>query len=275
MDAKIVCENLLSAIRSSGLNFVLSETPFSVNIVIKKTFISSRNDSKLQTSKVPAKHLAFDQHKKDRSVINKQVMGTNFNQKTGNCDPIRPNAKHSTWKTFHKLINTKNNNSLSATTKSSMKDRSTLSTWHHATIPAIETTTSTMTQKMNISSSNSAAYFPNLLNLSQKKASVPGSFEVCRSANGNDEEQDESNNLSEPNIPTFNKFQVLDKLTKEPSCKAVENDVHANLSLVLDSEDILDEADLEKKPEKMKIIDELNEEQLRTYFADFLKPVQL
>ena len=267
MDAKTVCENLLSTIRSSGLNFILSETPFSVNIVLKKTFITSKNDSKLQTSKVLAKPLAFNQHTKDRSVINKQAVGTNFDQKTGNCGSIiRPNfSKHnSTWK-CKKSINTQNDTSQLATTRSSMQDRSTLSNWHPTTIPAMETTTSNMTQKMNINSSNSSTFFPNLLNLSHMETSVPGLYDICRSAKENDEEQDNSKHFSEPNIPTYNKFQVLDTLSKEPSDQPVENGVN----------DILAEPDSGKKPEKRNIIDELNMEQLRTYFADFLKPVQM
>ena len=281
MDAKTVYENLLSTIRSSGLNFVLSETPFSLNIVLKKTFISSKNASKLQTSKVPASN----QYTEEGSVINKQAMGTNFDQKTGNCSPIRPNLskQNSTWKTCNKSINIQNNTCQSATTKSSMmKDRPTLSPWHHTTIPAMETTTSAIhTQKMNISFSNSSTDFLNLSNLSHKKTSVPvSSYDVCRSAKGIDEEQDdESNNYSEPNIPTYNKFQVLAKLSKEPSGQAVENDagkdVKANLSPVLDSEDILAEPDSEEKPEKRTLIDELNIEQLRNYLADYLKPVQM
>ena len=39
MDGNAVCENLLSTVRNSGLNFLLSETPFGVTIAIKKTFI--------------------------------------------------------------------------------------------------------------------------------------------------------------------------------------------------------------------------------------------
>ena len=134
---------------------------------------------------------------------------------------------------------------------------------------------------MNISSSNFSTDFLNLSNLSHKKTSVPASsYDVCRSAKWIDEEQDnESNNFSEINIPTYNKFQVLTKLSKEPSGQAVENDagkyVKANLSPVLDSEDILAEPDSEEKPEKRKIIDELNIEHLRTYMADYLKPVQM
>ena len=204
MDAKTVCENLLSTIRSSGLNFVLSETPFSLNIVLKKTFISSKNALKLQTSKVAASN----QYTEERSVINKLAMGTNFDQKTGNCSPIRPNLskQNSTWKTCNKSINIQNNTCQSATNKSSMmKDRPTLSPWHHTNIPAIET------QKMNISSSNFSTDFINLSNLSHKKTSVPASsYDVCRSAKGIDEEQDnESHNFSELNIPTYNRVKLL------------------------------------------------------------------
>ena len=39
MEANNLCENLLANIRSSGLNFLISETPYSVNVVIKKTLI--------------------------------------------------------------------------------------------------------------------------------------------------------------------------------------------------------------------------------------------
>ena len=46
MEAKTVFEELLSCIKNSGLNFVLTETPFSVNIVIKKTFFKTKEEEK-------------------------------------------------------------------------------------------------------------------------------------------------------------------------------------------------------------------------------------
>ena len=49
MKANTVCENLLSIIRNSGLKFVLSETLFSVNIVLKKTLICSKDVSNLHS----------------------------------------------------------------------------------------------------------------------------------------------------------------------------------------------------------------------------------
>jgi hypothetical protein len=48
MEAKSICDEILLNIKSSGLNFVLTETPFSVKIEIKKTFFrrSSKFSSK-------------------------------------------------------------------------------------------------------------------------------------------------------------------------------------------------------------------------------------
>ena len=43
MDGNAVCENLLSTIRNSGLNFQLSETPFGATNAIKKTFILKKS----------------------------------------------------------------------------------------------------------------------------------------------------------------------------------------------------------------------------------------
>ena len=151
-----MCENLLSTIRSSGLNFILSETPFSVNIVLKKTFIYRKNASEGSATSLSLNHSITDQ-----SVISKQSMGTNFIKKTilptnikcvtsspkssnydpGKCGPIRPNlVKQSpSWKTNRSIKNQKNT-SQSATMKSSMKDGPTLSTWHqNSTIPAMQT----------------------------------------------------------------------------------------------------------------------------------------
>ena len=44
MAAENICEDILSNIRSSCLNFLLTETPFSVTIKIKKSFTRSKDD---------------------------------------------------------------------------------------------------------------------------------------------------------------------------------------------------------------------------------------
>ena len=109
---------------------------------------------------------------------------------------------------------------------------------------------------------------------------------------GDTENSDDQNNnevedyhvedcITMPSIYTSNKFEALNllnedyKRSKEPAGKPVENDVEAKLSPVMDLEDNLCETDLEKKPDKREMIDELNLEQLRTYLADLLKPVQM
>ena len=43
MDAQQVCEMLIMKVKSSDLNFILEESPFSVNISLKKSFIQKRN----------------------------------------------------------------------------------------------------------------------------------------------------------------------------------------------------------------------------------------
>ena len=43
MDANQTCEILLSLVKKSNLNFSLSESPFSVSLTIKKTFIKDKN----------------------------------------------------------------------------------------------------------------------------------------------------------------------------------------------------------------------------------------
>ena len=43
-----LCENILKQIKSSGLNFVLQETPFSVYMTLRKTFCS--DSLKIQAS---------------------------------------------------------------------------------------------------------------------------------------------------------------------------------------------------------------------------------
>ena len=43
MEAKSVCDKFLSIIQSSGLNFLLTETPISDNIVIKKIYIRAKD----------------------------------------------------------------------------------------------------------------------------------------------------------------------------------------------------------------------------------------
>ena len=113
MDAKTVCENLLSTIRSSGLNFVLSETPFSVNIVLKKTFIYSKDLSNLHSLNSSANPLNQNQpfmEKSAKSVINKKATASNIFTKpsnSSNSDSIRPkifkpsSAQNSCRKSVH------------------------------------------------------------------------------------------------------------------------------------------------------------------------------
>jgi hypothetical protein len=152
-------------------------------------------------------------------VINKQAIANNFTQKTNLPTNIRPNPfkNNSTWKTTNKSINTKKNTSQSATIRSSTKDRSALSTWHQDT--NMETTSTMRQNKLHI---NSTILLPNLFNITPNKTSIPGSCDVSRrSDKGNDDERDEPNQFSEPNVPTYNKFQVLDKLSKEPSNQTV------------------------------------------------------
>ena len=51
MDAVQTCETLLSYVKNSNLNFNLNESPFSVNINIRKSFIKDKNGS-VRTSKL-------------------------------------------------------------------------------------------------------------------------------------------------------------------------------------------------------------------------------
>ena len=50
MDARITCEFLLQQIRSSNLNFILEETPFSAYLTIRKSFLKNINSSNLLTT---------------------------------------------------------------------------------------------------------------------------------------------------------------------------------------------------------------------------------
>ena len=43
MDADYICDKVLSFIKSSGLNFKITETAFSANITIKKTLLKDKN----------------------------------------------------------------------------------------------------------------------------------------------------------------------------------------------------------------------------------------
>ena len=43
MDPIHICENLLYYIKSSNLNYSLNETPFTISINLKKTFIKDKN----------------------------------------------------------------------------------------------------------------------------------------------------------------------------------------------------------------------------------------
>ena len=61
MEAKSVCEKLLSSIKNSGLNFVLTETPFSVNIVLKKTFTKTKESGPKATNSEPSKRADITQ----------------------------------------------------------------------------------------------------------------------------------------------------------------------------------------------------------------------
>ena len=43
MDANQTCDILINLVKKSNLNFSLSESPFSVSVTIKKTFIKDKN----------------------------------------------------------------------------------------------------------------------------------------------------------------------------------------------------------------------------------------
>ena len=45
MSASEICEQLIQKLRQSNLNFVLTESPFSVEIKIKKSFVKIHNQS--------------------------------------------------------------------------------------------------------------------------------------------------------------------------------------------------------------------------------------
>jgi hypothetical protein len=195
------------------------------------------------------------------------------NYDPGKCGPIRPNLfkKHNPSCKTNRSIKNQINTSQSATMKSSMKDSPTLSTWHqNSTIPAMQTP-STMTKNLHINSTNlNLSHF----NLYSKKSSIYGPYDVGSNVKENKNEPDESNNCSEPNIPTYNRFEALHKLSKDPSEKAVVNDEKFELP-VQDPEYSQDDADSDMTPKKRGVIAELNLEQLRTYLAEQLKPVQM
>ena len=159
-----------------------------------------------------------------------------------------------------------------------MQDRPSLSNLlQNTSIPAMETP-STRAQNLHINLFNSTTLFPNLDNISTKKSSNHGSYDVCSSVKGNEDEPDESNHFSESKIPTYNRFEVLDKLSKDPSDKTaavIVNDENFELPPVPDSEYIKVDSDSDMKPEERKIIDEINVEQLRTYLSEQLKPVKM
>ena len=83
MDAKTICDELLSNIKSSGLNFVLTETPFSVKIEIKKTFFR-------RSSKFSSKQCNLDSPSRKSQTMGSIPSSTNSKGFTSSFETTKP-----------------------------------------------------------------------------------------------------------------------------------------------------------------------------------------
>ena len=63
MDASQTCDSILSQIKQSNLNYSLTESPFSCQVSIKKTFITDKNGKQItgfNTKIYPETNLLFE-----------------------------------------------------------------------------------------------------------------------------------------------------------------------------------------------------------------------
>ena len=65
MDASYTCDMIISQIKSSNLNYCLKESPFSVDVSIKKTFIKDKNGN----TKLGPKEMELFYKKIDRNLV--------------------------------------------------------------------------------------------------------------------------------------------------------------------------------------------------------------
>ena len=83
--AESVFEGVLSEIRKSDLNFLLTETPFSVTIVIKKSFTRSKDANSMQlknidqsTSKPVAKQELYKNFSRQKKISSSFLLDQNI-----------------------------------------------------------------------------------------------------------------------------------------------------------------------------------------------------
>ena len=50
MDARIAADNIIASVKKSNLNFHIQESPFSVQINIRKTYIRNKNGDEIKPS---------------------------------------------------------------------------------------------------------------------------------------------------------------------------------------------------------------------------------
>ena len=130
-----------------------------------------------------------------------------------------------------------------------------------------------MTQKKQRNSFNSITLFPNkkthALKAAVDKSDIGNdSEEVDEGDIENDSEPEEHQHFSESNISTYNRFQVLDKLSEDSSDQTFENAEKFEMPPVADS---LDNLDSRNKPKERQVIDEINIEQLKTFLSEQLQ----
>ena len=65
--AQTICENLVTQIKRSNLNFILSETPYSVNISLRKRFLKEINPN--NSSPPLFDHVAFPHNAPEISPV--------------------------------------------------------------------------------------------------------------------------------------------------------------------------------------------------------------
>jgi hypothetical protein len=113
MEAKIVCDNLLSSIKSSGLNFLITETPFSVNIVTKKTFIRAK-DSISQSGILKSSNLKVKPSSMAKNLhFISSHSHSNTSTPTTRASPLNPSYSSKLKMTNHPYNQKKNSHSVS------------------------------------------------------------------------------------------------------------------------------------------------------------------
>ena len=167
MDANQTCDILINLVKKSNLNFSLSESPFSVSVTIKKTFIKDKNGVS-RVSNIGAQGCAcqsdelFGKFKLLQDEIGALKAGaTECDDEKVSVDKLNIKTESTTWNNSSTFVNKPSSNTQSTTAKMNTTTLPSLA----PNIASLETKTKTFqrriqTKNNNISISKNTNSFP-------------------------------------------------------------------------------------------------------------------